>query len=57
MTLARELSESNGKLLQRPVHEAESLRQQHQSISPAQSAINMFCRKTRKQLRFSCSGR
>ncbi len=24
---------------------------------PAQSAINMFCRKTRKQLRFSCSGR
>ncbi len=34
MTLARELSESNGKLLQRPVHEAESLRQQHQSISP-----------------------
>ena len=34
MTLARELSESNGKLLQRPVHEAESLRQQHQSVSP-----------------------
>lgn len=34
MTLARELSECNGKLLQRPVHEAESLRQQHQSISP-----------------------
>ncbi len=39
MTLARELSESNGKLLQRPVHEAQSLRQQHQSILPAQSAI------------------
>ncbi len=34
MTLARELSESNGKLLQRPVHEAESLRQQHQLSLP-----------------------
>lgn len=32
MTLARELSESNGKLIQRPVREAESLRQQYQPV-------------------------
>lgn len=32
MTLARELSESNGKLIQRPVREAESLRQLYQPV-------------------------
>lgn len=57
MTLARELSESNGKLLQRPVHEAESLRQQHQSVSPRTISNKYVLQETRKQLRFSCSGR
>lgn len=41
MTLARELSESNGKLIQRPVREAESLRQQYQPV-PA-STIDSKC--------------
>ncbi len=39
---ARELSESNGKLLQRPVHEAERYASSINLSLPAQSAINMF---------------